>query len=391
MSFPIRRVLAVALCLIASSTSAAWAARPKPTGFDPARASALSALPVRVVLLNDTLRSQWAYGSYSVTGDIVGQTVINNTVNNMISSGMPAGAAIGAGALGGALAGAIIDAQMRAQALSQVERADGLIAQRKCRIDVGSGLVKAVDRAVGSTPWGAASVLRHDRLDEGQKLDKLVADTPERMQVLITYSMTPDYSNLVSTLNVASYASALKAEGARKGEPAWLDDLVIASDPMPLAAKTSADIEAATKAEDERYRTSGIAELVKAANGGDDAARKQAVTLMSNHRQYLREARKADWTPGEAAMQRAIAWSANDCAMLRTVAAQHAQEAESMLSRLFQGQLPARSEAGARIPSPLEGTERVVESRGVGMYVMGRGGDTPTMSYRYSWMPAPSK
>lgn len=388
MSLFVRTALAVGLCLAAST---AWAARPKPTGFDPERASILSSVPVRVVVLNDALRSQWAYASYSVTGDAVAQTMVNNTMNNMIASGMPAGAAIGAGALGGAIAGAIIDANMRAVARSQVERADTLMAQRKCLIDVGTGLSKAVDHAVSATPWGASITPRHDVLGADQKVDKLLADTPERLQVLITYSMTPDYSNLISTLSVSTYASALKDEHARKDDPAWLDELVIASDPAPLAAKTDVDIVAAKKAEDERYLASNFSSLVKAANAGDGEARKQAIVMMSVHRRNLREAAQDTWSTAEEALQRAAHWSADDCAALRTAAAQQAVEADTLLSRLFGGQLPPRSEAGASIQSPLQGADRVVESRSVGMYLMGRGGDTPTLSRRYSWLPVATR
>lgn len=388
MSHLVRTALAVGLCL---AMPAAWAARPKPTGFDPARANALAALPIRVVVLNDGLRSQWAYASYSISGDFASQAVINNAVNNMIAGGASPGAAIGAGAIGGALAGAIIDANMRAQAQRQVERADALLDERKCRLDLAPAFSTAVDRAVAATGWGAGRTPRHDLLAERQELDKLLADTPERQQVTITYSMTPDYANLVSTLTVATYAVGLKPERARKDDPAWIDELVIASDPVPLADKTPADVEAAIKAEDERHLATGIVELVRAANAGDSTARRKAVELTERHRRYLRDAKATQWTPGEATMQRASRWVADDCAALRAAGEQQAREAEVLLTRLFRGELPTRSEVAARVPPPLDGTDRVVEARGGGMYLMGRGGTIPMLGYRYSWLPLARK
>lgn len=385
---------ALAVGLLCLAPSAAHAARPKPTGFDPARAAAVSALPVRVVVLNDRLRSQWAYGAYSLSADFAAQAAVNNVVSNAIASGMSSGAAIGAGALGGAIAGAIIDANMRAQARGQVERADALLAGRGCRLDLAVPLADAVDRAIRASSWGMATSPRRDVVAPGQKTGDLLADTPERQQFTVTYSMTPDYEYLVTSINVATYAAALKPEKARRDDPAWVDELVIVSDPMTLAEKTPADVEAAVAAELERHRATGMAALVKAANSGDREARKQAVKLTDEHRRNMKEAKAAQWTPGEAAARRAAMWAADACAPLRAAADAQVAEAEALLGRLFRGELPARvSEPGRVLDYTFAGDEgaRVVEARPVGLYASGRAGTTPRLGFRYSWLPVESE
>lgn len=389
MTYTARTALAVGLlCLV---PTAAMAARPKPAGFDPTRAETLSTLPVRIVVLNDRVQSQWAYGSYSVSGDFMAQAMVNNAVNNAISAGMSSGAAIGAGALGGAIAGAIIDANMRSQARREVERADRLFDERQCKLELGNSFAGAVERSIAARSWGASLAPRRDVVGDGQELDALLADTPERQQFTISYSMTPDYAHLVTTIHVSTHAAALKPADARKNDPAWFDELVIVSDPMPLADKTPDDVNAAIEAENARHLATGMAALVKAANAGDRKARKEAVALTQTHRTNMREARQAKWTPGEAALQRATAWSADGCAPLQAAAEQQVLESESLIGRLFSGDLPPRVEKVQFPVMPLAGTERVVEARGVGMYLLGRGGSTPTLGYRYSWLPTETK
>jgi uncharacterized protein YcfJ len=386
MTYTARTALAVGLlCLV---PTAAMAARPKPTGFDPARADALSTLPVRIVVLNDRLRSQWAYGSYSVSGDFMVQAMVDNVVNNAIASGMSSGAAIGAGALGGAIAGAIIDANMRSQARREVERADRLFDAQQCKLKLGDSLAGAVERALAARSWGATLVPRRDVVGKGQELDAMLADTPERQQFTISYSMTPDYAHLVTTIHVSAHAAALKPADARKNDPAWFDELVIVSDPMPLADKTAEDVKAAVEAENARHLATGVVALVKAANGGDRKARKEAVALTQTHRTNMREAQQAGWSPAEAALRRATAWSAEGCVPLQVAAEQQVLEAEALVGRLFAGELPPRMEKAQFPIPPIAGAERTVEARGVGMYLLGRGGSTPALGYRYSWLPA---
>lgn len=389
MHHTVRVAVAAALCTLVPAVAIAKA---KPTGFDPARAQALSAVPVRVVVLHDRLRSQWAYGSYNMSSDFATQALMNNTVNNMISSGMPAGAAIGAGALGGAIAGAIIDANMRQQARSQVERADALFEAQQCKLALGDSFATAIDHAVAGSAWGAATTPRHDVLAEGKKLADVLGDTPERQQFTVTYSMTPDYSQLVTTIGISTYVASLKAENARRDDPAWTDEIVIASDPLPLADKTPEDIAASLAAEDKRHADTGVGLLIKAANAGDDDARRKAIELTDAHRKNVREAKQKQWSPGEAALRRAMAWSADGCAPLRAAADQQAREAEALLGRLFRGELPQRAnEFDRHAATVLSGTERTVEARAIGQYVMGRGGTSSLLPYRYAWYPSSAK
>lgn len=392
MSQTARTALAVGLLFVAPAT--ALAARPKPTGFDPARAEVLAPLPHRVVVMNDRLRSQWAYGGYHIASDFGAQAAINNAVGHAIASGMSTGAAVGAGALGGVIAGAIIEANLRAQASQQVGRADALFAEQGCKLDLGTPLADAVARAVAARPWGAQVLPRRDVVTARQKLDDLVEDTPERQQFTVSYSMTPDYAHLVTTIDVATHAAALKQAKARKDDPAWTDEIVIVSDAMEIADKTPADVEAAVAAEQARHRATGVGALIKAANAGDADARREAVKLTDVNRRNLKEARQPQWTPGDAARKRASLWAADGCAPLRAAADQQVAEAEALLGRLFRGELPARVNAFERnAPAGIAGDpgERVVASRAVGMYLMGRGGSVPQLAYRYSWLPADAK
>jgi len=379
-----RPVAAGVLLLLLSG--AALAA--EPTGHDASRVQSLSGLPVHIVMLNDHVRSQIAYAYRSVASDAVTQQAIQNAMVN--TPGLSAGQGIAAGALGGAIASAIINAQLQAAAKNQVEPADATMRASRCMVDYGQELGAALQRAVNTSTWGQAATVERHLVGPRQKVADVVDPDRERYVLTASYSISPDYSALVTTVNASAYSPRLGQQKKWQRDPAWTDELVVVSDRILVPAKSPADIDAAVAAENSRYAQLGVPALIAKANAGDPDARTKAVKLMKEHKRALEEARETSWSPAFEAEQRARLWSADGCARLRATLASNTSETETLLGQLYRGELPARiSEVSRELPALLPADARQVRAEAIGIYRMARGDGEVPLAYRFSWLPEP--
>ncbi len=351
-------------------------------GHDPAQGQALAATPVHVVLLNQELKSQIPYLTYSMP-----QPTLYNAMNN--SPDLSTGENLAVGAVGGAIASVIVNASMFAAAKSQVQPADAALRAAGCRLDQGQALQTTISDAVRSTPWGPAAGLTAHTLVDGQSVDDLVDKTKPRHVLAASYSMSTDFSAVITSVDVEAYSGQLP--GAPKSwakKPTWDDTLIVVSDRVEIAPKTQADIDAAIAAENARHAALDVGALIAKANAGDRVARGKVAPLIKQHQRNLRAAQATSWTPADEAVQRSRVWTAEGCARLHQAIASNATEMGGLVSGLFRGELPPRMNAlpeGPR-PEPVIG-ERKVQTEPGGVYVLTRGGDMVNLGYRYSWLP----
>lgn len=377
--------LAAAALYCLSGLSVAEAAPNETPGHDPAQQDALRAMPIHAVVANERLRSQITYGYVDV-----GSAAINATNNLYFSTpGLAYGQAAAAGLAGGLIASALINAEAYASAKRQVADADAEFERAQCKLSNSDALFAAVERSIGATSWGADREPGRHVLARKQKLDDLVPQDAPRYEFVATYSMTPDYSALVTSMTLAAFSAQLPDAPKRwQRQPAWSDNLVVVSDIVPLNPKTSADVEAGIARETARHAATGASDLIRAANAGDREARKQANALLREHRARMKEAKRPDWTPREAAAARARMWSANGCERVHSMLARNAVEIEEMMGRLFAGTLPPRDgSGGAAVAADATAGERAVHVRPGGLYVMQSPDANVPLNWRYSWFP----
>ncbi|MBJ7574746.1 hypothetical protein [Luteimonas sp. MC1828] len=376
--------LPLAAAVLACACGAAHAEKERPQGHDPSQDELLAGMAVHAVAAHDRLKSQITYGFINVGGTVV------NATNNLYTStpGLSYGSAAAAGLAGGLIASALINAEAKASAKRQVRDANAEFERAQCKLSNTDALLGAIERSVGGTPWGAGRSVQRHVLAPERSVDDLVPQDEPRYELVATYSMTPDYSALVTSVALAAYSAQLPGATTRwQKKPAWSNDLVVVSDVVPLAGKTPADIQAAISREATRYADSGVHKLIQAANGGDRTARRAASALLRTHQARMREARGTEWTPREAAAARARAWTADDCSLVRSALTQGATDIETLLNGLFDGSLPARAETGVTEVPLRDDTDRVVQALPDGQYVARAVDADAPLGWRYSWYP----
>lgn len=253
-------------------------------GFYAENADHLRDVPVHVVVLNRELRTQLPYGSSTYDPYMSG--LLQNSINNSIASvpGLSMGQAMAAGAAGGLIAAAIIAGAERQAAKSAVEPADAVLRQAQCVLPDGTELARMLGEGVAKAPWLGQAAPRTAVLDEKQDVEDVVDPRSRRHVLTATYSMTPDFSTLVTSLNVDTYTDAVEGADPRwASRPVRSERLVVFSDQIQIPAKSAEDIEAAVAQEKERFATGPAAALITAANAGDMRARKKAAILVSAH------------------------------------------------------------------------------------------------------------
>lgn len=341
-------------------------------------------MAVHAIAAHDRPKSQITYGYIDV-----GATAASAANNLYMSTpGLSYGSAAVAGLAGGLIASALINAEAKASAHHQVRDADTEFERAQCKLSNTDALLGAIEHSVGGTPWGAGRSVQRHVLAPDHSVDDLVPQDAPRYELVATYSMTPDYSALVTSVTLAAYSAQLPGAPTRwQKKPVWSDDLVVVSDVVPLANKTPADVQAAISRETARYADSGVYKLIQAANAGDRSARRTASALLRTHKARMREAKGLEWTPREAAAARARVWTADDCSLVRSALAQGATDIETLLGRLFAGSLPARVETGETVVPLRDDTDRVVQVRPGGQYVARAVGTNAPLAWRYSWYP----
>ena len=376
--------LPLAAAVLACACGTAHAAKDAPERHDPSQGELLSGMALHAVAAHDRLKSQITYG-YIDVGD-----TITNATNSlyMNTPGLSYGSAAAAGLAGGLIATALINAEAKASAQHQVRDANTEFERAQCKLSNTDALLGAIERSVAGTPWGAGRDIQRHVLAPDQSVDDLVTQDEPRYELVATYSMTPDYSALVTSVTLGAYSPQLPGAPSRwQKKPAWSDDLVVVSDIVPLADKTPADIEAAVARETARYADSGVYKLIQAANAGDRTARRDASAMLRTHKSRMREAKGERWTPREAAAARARIWAADDCSLVRAALTQGATDIETLLGRLFAGSLPAQSEAVQPAVPLREDSDRVIQPLPEGRYVARAVDADAPLGWRYSWFP----
>jgi hypothetical protein len=351
-----------------------------PPGFDPAGTAALKDVPVEVVVANDRLRFQMTSQTVSVSAFPSG-------------SGLSTGAAIGAGVAGSLIAGLIINASIEAAAKDQARAGATIVDAAGCDLPHADALAAAGEQAVRDTAWGASATVHRHVLAQGQNIDSVVPKDTPRLSIVLSYSLAPDFSALMTTAEVQAYAAAIPAApSAWQTEPAWSDHIVYVSDTIDVPNKSQAVIDQAVADENARYAQSGVDTLIAKANKFDDTlARRKAVEIMKDHEQALRDARARDWTFDETRHERARLWTVDGCAPLRSALESNDAGIRQLLAQTFSGQLPAADPHAQAIALVMARAEPRGDRHVVGfgrpepMYVSIRQGDRVFVGYRYAW------
>jgi hypothetical protein len=385
-----RRVVLAAALLAATCGLAAT-----PIGsFDATSAAALHGVPVDVVVLNDRVRAQIAYQYVSVDP--------NGTIaQGAMMPGMPAGAGM-AGAAGGALAGALINASMRAAATAPVQPAYASLVAAQCAVPGADALARDIEASVRATPWGGDAQVNRYVLVSEEGPSRVALKEDARVVVSATYSLSPDFSTLVTSLTASAYSGALP--GAPKDwqrQPAWSDQLVVVSDRLDVGAKTPEDAAHLVALENAAHQAT-LNALIDKANAGDRDARDQIKVEKSWHNGRLRAANAPEWTEAGEILRRSELWSQDGCARLKQAMQANDTEIRRMLDGLFAGRAPdatsalprttafvtrAAVAAAAVEPAAPAGERRIVASPG-NLRVSQRAGDKDVpLLYLYSWLP----
>ena len=386
------RPLGAGLLLSLAATNVQAAGEP---GFYAEHADVLRNVPVHVVLLNEDLRTQLPFGTNTIDPQMTSM-LLQNAINNSLATvpGLSMGEAIAAAGAGGLLAGAIIYGIEKETAESAVEPAHLILQQANCTLPDGHALASAVREGVSGAPWAAGVEPRTVSLGKKRNVDAVVNAGSERHVLSATYSMTPDFSTLVTSLKIDIYSSNV-GEGDHKwaSRPARTERLVVLSDQVRIDPKTQDDIDLAVRLEHERLASGPAKELIASANAGDYQARKQVAPMVRAHEARLREARMPDWTPAAAAAKRSQVWAASGCQLL--VDALHANNREigGMVADLYADRLPSlapEEPKNIRINTmgPLADEEpgiRKTLSLPGNLHLSRRGGDHASLAHLYTW------
>lgn len=371
-----RRVASGALLSFAAS---AVVAATSSHGYDPQQAQVLEGVPAHVVLLNDRLKAQIPY-QYRSLDSWQWQNIHNTPGVDPLT-----------GAVGGAIAIAIVNAAERASAEDKVETAYAALRAAQCDIDASTVILPVVEARIRSTPWGTNTQVNQHRAEDNRKLDNQLEKSGPRYVFEVSYSLTHDFSAVVTTLSARAYLPDANGR-VRKNKPAWQNMIYVVSDRQQLPTKTPVDIDAAIAAENERYAATPAIELIRKANAGDLQARKKAAPLVKRHELNLREARKEDWTPAQGAAYLERKWSADGCALLNQVVQANALELDDVLQRLFAGDLPSQPEDAVFNPMVWQSAEVEGERNAFawpsGHVLVRRGGDLLPLNFAGSWAKA---
>jgi hypothetical protein len=351
-------------------------------GFDPDAAVSLAGVPVHVVVMNDRLEIQSPFMARSEDRDAKLKTILRSG---------PSGYGGGKwrtmeteGGVVGALVGRAVLAHKVREAGKPMQPAIDLLRASGCQFDGGETFAQAVEAGIRTTAWGHEAEI-------GRHALPVKAEVGPRYEFAVSYSLTPDFAALVTTVSAHAHVPALPgARSSWERRPVWTDELVIVSDKLVLGAKTEADKLAAVERENAQYRSSGIVELARKANAGDAAAREEGTLINRNHKRALHDARLDPWQWHEAAYKRAGLWAENDCARLRNAVQANAAETTRVLGKLVAGQagatLPPDWPPGKRDLSG-EPAERRLYNDGPHITVSRRANDDVMLEFRYTWLP----
>lgn len=383
--------LLAGLCLASVAVHAPAADAPD---FYARNADHLRDIPVHVVVLNADLRTQLPYGTSGY--DPYLSSFLQSSINNTLATipGLSMGQAVAAGAAGGLIAGAIIAAAEKEAAESVVEAAHATLQQAQCALPDGKELARALGEGASHAPWAGDAAPRSFVLDARQDVADVV-DTKARRHVLAaTYSMTPDFSTVITALKVDIHTDGIDGADRRwASKPVRTERLIVFSDQVQIAPKSAEDIEVAVALEKDRFAAGPASGLIAKANAGDVHARRRAAALVRAHERLLDEARAPNWTPAAAAARRSSIWAADGCQLLVASLNANNEELRRLVVDLYGAGLPVpgsteTEDARIDIMSPLATEEpgvRKTHALPGNVYLSRRGGDYATLMHLYTW------
>lgn len=374
----IRIVGASALVLLCMSIPGQGLLAKETRGLAPSDEAALQSLPVQVVVLQDRLRPQFAYNYISTA-----QMGLNAGNSLYSAGGVSYAQAAGAGLAGGLIAGALINATEEASAKKRVRSPYQLLQGARCDIALTAPHHAAISEALASAPWTGG---RSPSLAAVEKAGDYKEPSGPRYEFLASTTLSPDFLALVTTIDARAFVGDASGKVSRK--PTWFDSLIVVSENLVLPPKTAADIASMVEAEKARFAASGAGALIAKVNAaGSSASRKErnrASVAAATHRENMREAKRAEWSPRSAVAHRATLWSADDCQPLRLAVEGNLQQAKEMLQALFSDALPPRLATDAEpAEAAPEGTRRVEALPGGG-YVSQVSGQSVGLGFRHS-------
>lgn len=383
--------LLAGLCLSFAAVHARAADAP---GFYAQNADHLRDIPIHIVALNADLRTQLPYGTSNYDPYLSG--VLQNSINNALATvpGLSMGQAVAAGAAGGLIAGALIAAAEKEAAESAVEAAHATLQQAQCLLPGGQELARVLGEGASHAPWAGDAAPRTFVLGAKQDVDDVVDSKARRHVLAATYSMTPDFSTVITSLKVDLYSDGIEGADRRwASRPVRSERLIVFSDQVQIPAKTPEDIETEVALEKERFAAGPASALIAKANAGDLQARKNAAALVRTHERLLREARAPNWTPAAAAAKRSRVWAADGCQLLVASLNANNEELRRLVVDLYGAGLPVSEPLEAKqaridIMSPLATEEpgvRKTHALPGNLYLSRRGGDYATLMHLYTW------
>jgi hypothetical protein len=348
-------------------------------GFQAQDAATAGSLPIHVVVLQDRLRPQISY-NYMDTSQTAG-----SIAGNLSAAGASFGQAVGGGLVGGLIAGAIINGAELASAKNAVRDPYALVKQARCDLVLTDSHQAALVSAIERNGWKIDASTGLHALTRDQDPEDVVGKTRPRYVFTTSTSFTPDFSTLITTVDSEAFIAADGDKADRS--PAWKDSLIVVSEGVWLPPKTQADIDLMVAAEKARYASTDADALIAKVNAAGSNAhrrdRKRAESLAGQHRDNMKEARSDTWSMASEATRRALLWSENDCAKIRTTLQANLEQAGLLMDGLFTQSLPARlKEDGLATGTPEPG-KRSIEPLPGGAYVSRLGGENVTLGYRH--------
>lgn len=384
------RIAAAVSAFALTLSSATAAAAPPPSGYTPARAADVAALPIHIGIVPDRIRPQIAFQYASVAAPTYTGPY----------PGMSVGQSIGVNAVGGALGSAIANGILLAEAKDFARQAFAGVAASGCDLPYGERLAAQLTQDLQAA-WPQAQVQVH-MLKPDQSIADIVGKRTPRYEVLASVSLATDFSALIASVDASAYVpDGDDARAERK--PAWQNTLIAVGDRLELAPKTPADIDRMIAEEDARYAALQLGPLIQRLNregltrdNGNE--RRFVVDAMAQHKRALKEARRDQWTPQSEAMRRGSLLSESDCAGMRTALDQVLGESHALVQAMTGGTLPAPLEVvTTKRGAFVKVTELVGETPGKraivglpdGSYISRRGGDGINTAFRYALLIEP--
>lgn len=367
-------LLALGFCVIAQASPE------EGEGYTSARAAMAAALPAYVVVYNERILPQLLFGVPEYR-----KLPFYEQVQLPLVAAQPRHPPV-AGVF--QTAGTIPNAMLYADAETVARWGYLPLKSKGCDLPVADSLAKSVRDSIARSSWGGA-IQPRTMIPKNYMFEESIPRDQPRHVFFTSASLLPDFSALVTSVDIAAYAADSKKSDRWKKQALWRDQLIVVSDPLDaLPAKTAADIEAMIAVEQARYAASGADDLIVKVNTeglqASRADRDAAVTAQRLHVNNMRDAKDKDWSNKSGARQRAELWSANDCARLRAAIVKNDAELVGMMDALYAGQLPPRSSDSDKNAESEQAGERKIRALPHGVYVSRNDGGKNKIMFRYT-------